>query len=69
MTSQTVGIGLVGTGFIARAHAETFSRSAFASVRAVASRSADRAEVSPGIGASRRGIPITRSLSPTKMLT
>jgi myo-inositol 2-dehydrogenase / D-chiro-inositol 1-dehydrogenase len=48
MTSQTVGVGLVGTGFIARVHAETFSRSALASVRAVASRSADRAKAFAG---------------------
>jgi len=44
MTSHEVGVGLVGTGFIARVHAEAVSRSALASVRAVASRSADRAE-------------------------
>src|SRR5215470_11113360 len=44
MTSREVGVGLVGTGFIARVHAEAVSRSALASVRAVASRSADRAE-------------------------
>jgi myo-inositol 2-dehydrogenase/D-chiro-inositol 1-dehydrogenase len=39
-----VGVGLVGSGFIARLHADAFARSAVASVRAVASRSADRAE-------------------------
>jgi myo-inositol 2-dehydrogenase/D-chiro-inositol 1-dehydrogenase len=43
MTSHEVGVGLVGSGFIGRIHAETFSKSAVASVRAVASRSPDRA--------------------------
>src|SRR5215472_10071323 len=53
MTSSKVGVGLVGTGFIAQVHAEAVSRSALASVRAVASRSADRAEAFAG----RWGIP------------
>lgn len=44
MASPDVGVGLVGSGFIAQVHADAFSRSAVASVRAVASRSADRAE-------------------------
>jgi predicted dehydrogenase len=43
MTSGEVGVGLVGSGFIGQVHAEAFSQSAVASVRAVASRSADRA--------------------------
>jgi myo-inositol 2-dehydrogenase / D-chiro-inositol 1-dehydrogenase len=43
MTSHEVGVGLVGSGFISRFHAEAFSKSAVASVRAVASRSPDRA--------------------------
>jgi len=43
MTSHDVGVGLVGSGFISQVHAEAFSRSAVASVRAVASRSPDRA--------------------------
>src|SRR5258708_30876137 len=43
MTPHEVGVGLVGSGFIGRVHAETFSNSAVASVRAVASRSPDRA--------------------------
>jgi myo-inositol 2-dehydrogenase / D-chiro-inositol 1-dehydrogenase len=43
MTSGEVGVGLVGSGFIGQVHAEAFARSAVASVRAVASRSADRA--------------------------
>ena len=37
-----VGVGLVGSGFIAEMHAEAFAQSTIASVRAVASRSADR---------------------------
>jgi predicted dehydrogenase len=37
-----VGVGLVGSGFIAQMHAEAFAQSTIASVRAVASRSADR---------------------------
>ncbi len=53
MTSDQVGIGIVGSGFIAAAHAEAFSGLARASVRAVASRSADRAA---GF-AARWGIP------------
>jgi myo-inositol 2-dehydrogenase/D-chiro-inositol 1-dehydrogenase len=44
MASAEVGVGLVGSGFIARLHADAFARSAIASVRGVASRSADRAE-------------------------
>jgi len=43
MTSREVGVGLVGCGFIGQVHAEAFSLSGFASVRAVASRSPDRA--------------------------
>jgi myo-inositol 2-dehydrogenase / D-chiro-inositol 1-dehydrogenase len=38
-----VGVGLVGCGFVGQLHAEAFSLSTSASVRAVASRSADRA--------------------------
>ena len=53
MRRVEVGVGLVGTGFIGQVHAEAFSRSAVASVRAVASRSADRAEAF----ASQWGIP------------
>ncbi len=44
MASPDVGVGLVGSGFIAQMHAEAFSRSGIATVRAVASRSAGRAE-------------------------
>src|SRR6266704_5410710 len=44
MGSGEVGVGLVGSGFIAQLHADACSRSAVASVRAIASRSADRAE-------------------------
>jgi myo-inositol 2-dehydrogenase / D-chiro-inositol 1-dehydrogenase len=43
MGADQVGVGLVGTGFIGQAHAEAFSLSPVASVRAVASRSAGRA--------------------------
>src|SRR5271170_1530836 len=53
MTSGVVGVGLVGTGFIGQAHAEAFARSPVASVRAVASRSPDRAAEF----AARWGIP------------
>jgi myo-inositol 2-dehydrogenase / D-chiro-inositol 1-dehydrogenase len=53
MTSREVGVGLVGTGFIGQVHAEAFSRSTVASVRAVASRSPDRAAAFAG----RWGIP------------
>src|SRR5215813_13750714 len=53
MTSVKVGVGLVGSGFIGGVHAETISRSALASVRAVASRSADSAEAF----ATQWGIP------------
>jgi myo-inositol 2-dehydrogenase / D-chiro-inositol 1-dehydrogenase len=53
MTSVKVGVGLVGSGFIGGVHAETLSRSALASVRAVASRSAGRAAAF----ATRWGIP------------
>jgi len=53
MTSGEVGVGLVGSGFIGQVHAEAVSRSALASVSAVASRSADRAEDFAG----RLGIP------------
>lgn len=53
MASDQVGIGIVGSGFIAAAHAEAFSRLPRATVRAVASRSADRA----GEFAARWGIP------------
>ena len=53
MASGEVGVGLVGTGFIGQAHAEAFSLSPVASVRAVASRSPDRAAEF----AARWGIP------------
>jgi len=53
MTSPDVGVGLVGSGFIAQLHAEAFSRSAIGTVRAVASSSAERAA---GF-ASQWGIP------------
>jgi predicted dehydrogenase len=54
MSSATqVGVGLVGTGFIGNAHAEAFSLSPVASVRAVASRSAEHAAEFAG----RWGIP------------
>src|SRR5215470_17472629 len=53
MTSCEVGVGLVGSGFIGQAHAEAFSSSALASVRAVASRSPDRSAEF----AARWGIP------------
>jgi myo-inositol 2-dehydrogenase / D-chiro-inositol 1-dehydrogenase len=53
MTSREVGVGLVGTGFIGQLHAEAFSRSTVASVRAVASRLPDRAAAFAG----RWGIP------------
>src|SRR5260370_22842447 len=43
MTSSEVGVGLAGCGFIGQVHAQAFSLSALASVRAVASRSPDRA--------------------------
>ncbi|HEY2549133.1 MAG TPA: Gfo/Idh/MocA family oxidoreductase [Streptosporangiaceae bacterium] len=43
MPSSEVGVGLIGSGFIADAHAAAFAASRIASVRAVASRSADRA--------------------------
>jgi predicted dehydrogenase len=42
--AREIGVGLVGSGFIGQLHADAFSRSAIASVRAVASRSAGRAE-------------------------
>src|SRR5215470_16976053 len=53
MASGEVGVGLVGCGFIGQVHAEAFSLSALASVRAVASRSPDRAAEF----AARWGIP------------
>ena len=53
MASDQVGVGLVGAGFIGQVHAEAFSRSALASVRAVASASPDRAAAF----AARWGIP------------
>ena len=53
MASDEVGVGLVGSGFIGQAHAEAFALSPLASVRAVASRSPDRAA---GF-AARWGIP------------
>jgi myo-inositol 2-dehydrogenase/D-chiro-inositol 1-dehydrogenase len=53
MTSREVGVGLVGTGFIGQVHAEAFSRSTVASVRAVASGSPGRAAAFAG----RWGIP------------
>ena len=54
MTSDHVGIGIVGSGFIAGAHAEAFARLPRATVRAVASRSAGRAAEF----ARRWGIPV-----------
>ena len=54
MTSDHVGIGIVGSGFIAGAHAEAFARLPRATLRAVASRSAGRAAEFAG----RWGIPI-----------
>ena len=48
MTSLEVGVGLVGTGFIGQVHAEAFSRSTVASVRAVASRSPEHAAAFAG---------------------
>jgi len=53
MTPGEVGVGLVGTGFIGQMHAEAFSLSPVASVRAVASRSPDHAAEF----AARWGIP------------
>ena len=53
MASDEVGVGLVGSGFIGQAHAEAFALTPLASVRAVASRSPDRAA---GF-AARWGIP------------
>jgi myo-inositol 2-dehydrogenase / D-chiro-inositol 1-dehydrogenase len=53
MGSGQVGVGLVGTGFIGQVHAEAFSQSALASVRAVASRSPEHAAAF----AARWGIP------------
>jgi predicted dehydrogenase len=53
MPFPQVGVGLVGTGFIAQLHAEAFGRSTVAAVRAVVSHSADRAEAF----ARRWGIP------------
>ena len=53
MTSDHLGIGIVGSGFIAAAHAEAFARLPRATVRAVASRSAGRAAEF----AARWGIP------------
>jgi myo-inositol 2-dehydrogenase/D-chiro-inositol 1-dehydrogenase len=53
VTSSEVGVGLVGSGFIADAHAAAFAASPIASVRAVASRSAERAAAF----AAARGIP------------
>jgi myo-inositol 2-dehydrogenase / D-chiro-inositol 1-dehydrogenase len=44
MPIPEVGVGLVGSGFIAQLHAEAFARSHVAAVRAVASRSAAHAE-------------------------
>ena len=54
MTSDQVGIGIVGSGFIAAAHAEAFSRLPRASVRAVASRVSGRGSgVRRALGDSR----------------
>ena len=53
MSADQVGIGIVGSGFIAGAHAEAFSRLPRAAVRAVASRSAEKAAEF----AARWGIP------------
>jgi myo-inositol 2-dehydrogenase/D-chiro-inositol 1-dehydrogenase len=44
MAVPQVGVGLVGSGFISQLHAEAFGRSTVATIRAVASRSAERAE-------------------------
>jgi myo-inositol 2-dehydrogenase / D-chiro-inositol 1-dehydrogenase len=44
VTLPEVGVGLVGSGFITQLHAEAFSGSPVATIRAVASRSADHAE-------------------------
>src|SRR5262249_40391655 len=52
-----VGVGLVGSGFIAEMHAEAFALSTIASVRAVASRTPDRAAASAG----QHGIPAWHS--------
>ena len=43
MAAGQVGVGLVGSGFISQMHAQAFALSPVASVRAVASRSSDRA--------------------------
>ncbi len=53
MTSDQLGIGIVGSGFIAGAHAEAFARLPRATVRAVASRS----EATAAEFAGRWGIP------------
>ena len=53
MRSDQVGIGIVGSGFIAGAHAEAISRLPRATVHAVASRSAGKAAEF----AERWGIP------------
>jgi myo-inositol 2-dehydrogenase/D-chiro-inositol 1-dehydrogenase len=53
MALGEVGVGLVGTGFIGQMHAEAFAMSPVASVRAVASRSPERAAEF----AARWGIP------------
>ncbi len=53
MVTHEVGVGLVGSGFVGQAHAEAFSQSTIASVRAVASRSPERAAEF----AARWGIP------------
>jgi myo-inositol 2-dehydrogenase / D-chiro-inositol 1-dehydrogenase len=53
MTSSEVGVGLVGSGFISEMHAQAFSLTALASVRAVASKSPDHAAAFAG----RWGIP------------
>ena len=62
MTSGEVGVGLVGGGFIGQVHAEAFSQSAVASVRAVASRSAGRAAAFARHWGFPRGTPTTGSL-------
>lgn len=50
---RTIGVGLVGSGFITTVHFESFLRAPGAKVQAVASRSAERAQAF----AEKRGIP------------
>src|SRR5258708_19405123 len=62
VTSDQVGVGLVGSGFIGQVHAEAFSRSDVVSARTVASRSPARAAAFARQQGFRRGIPTTGSL-------